>query len=109
MVIVHLTGAVGLIGIAILFPYGIWRACRRIKRQDLWDDDMESAMYGNFYAGFKPEYWWFFVAAHGVNDILLAWLGLALTAYPFYLTIATSPITTDAITIQILTTWAIAT
>ena len=58
MVIVHVSGAAGLLGIAVLFPYGIWRACRRIVRADLWEDEHEQAMYGNFYADFKPRYWW---------------------------------------------------
>ena len=92
MAMVHFTGAVGLIVIVVLFPYGIWRACRRIVRDELWEDETESAMFGNFYAGFKPRYWWFFVAAHFINDILLSWLGVTLGAYPFYLTVISSVI-----------------
>ena len=35
----HLTGAIGLVGIAVLYPLYIWRNCKRIVIKDKWDDE----------------------------------------------------------------------
>ena len=54
------------------------------------NDALLQAMFGNFYAGFKPRFWWFFVLAHGINDILLSWLGVAMAKYPFEMSLVTA-------------------
>jgi hypothetical protein len=51
-------------------------------------------MFGNFYAGFKPRFWWFFVLAHGINDILLSWLGVVMAKYPFEMNVVTATMLT---------------
>jgi hypothetical protein len=81
MIGVHASGALMFVIIVFLFPFGIWWACRDVVRSDLWDDESYQVMFGNFYAGFKPRYWWFFTVIHGVNDIWLSFIGVALANY----------------------------
>lgn len=41
MWLVHATGLLGFVGIVALFPIWIWCNCRRIVRNDLWEDERE--------------------------------------------------------------------
>ena len=61
---------------------------------DLWEDDHEQIKYGNFYAGFRSEWAYFFVVCHAVNDIGLGGLGVFLAVSPSIMNIITASILT---------------
>ena len=89
MWLVHTTGLVGFVGIVALFPVWIWRNCRRIVRNDLWEDERTAAMFGNFYTEYKPRLWWFFIPVHMTGDVALSFLGVALATVPTLSTVVT--------------------